>query len=170
MGGASGTCALAPCRRWGALKESVEGCWAGCWAPTTTSENCIELPANTSNAIYQRMRADMQKIANRHRADGQAEAEAIQAGADAKVTVVLATARSNGEKIKAVGQANAAKIYADAFSKNQEFFTLYRSLSAYEESFNSKNSMLVLDQSSAFFDYFKQGLTRKRNGVSGHGG
>nr|MCH9689842.1 protease modulator HflC [Gammaproteobacteria bacterium] len=60
----------------------------------------IELPANTSNAIYQRMRADMQKIANRHRADGQAEAEAIQAGADAKVTVVLATARSNGEKIK----------------------------------------------------------------------
>ena len=130
----------------------------------------IELPANTSNAIYQRMRADMQKIANRHRADGQAEAEAIQAGADAKVTVVLATARSNGEKIKAVGQANAAKIYADAFSKNQEFFTLYRSLSAYEESFNSKNSMLVLDQSSAFFDYFKQGLTRKRNGVSGHGG
>ena len=36
----------------------------------------IELPANTSNAIYQRMRADMQKIANRHRADGQAAAEA----------------------------------------------------------------------------------------------
>jgi modulator of FtsH protease HflC len=130
----------------------------------------IELPANTSNAIYQRMRADMQKIANRHRADGQAEAEAIQAASDAKVTVILATARSDGEKVKALGQAKAAKIYADAFNKNQEFFTLYRSLIAYEESFNSKDSMLVLDQSSAFFDYFKQGLTHKRNGVSGHGG
>ncbi len=44
----------------------------------------IELPANTSNAIYQRMRADMQKIANRHRADGHAQAEVIQAVADAK--------------------------------------------------------------------------------------
>ena len=52
----------------------------------------IELPANTSNAIYQRMRADMQKIANHHRADGHAEAEAIQAMADARVTILLATA------------------------------------------------------------------------------
>ncbi|MDX2345292.1 MAG: protease modulator HflC [Legionella sp.] len=130
----------------------------------------IELPANTSNAIYQRMRADMQKIANRHRADGQAEAEAIRAGADAKVTVTLATARSDGDRIKAVGQANAASIYSDAFGKNQTFFELYRSLSAYEGSFNNKGSMLVLDQSSAFFDYFKQGLTHKKSGVSKHGG
>ncbi len=130
----------------------------------------IELPANTSNAIYQRMRADMQKIANRHRADGQAEAEAIRAGADAKVTVTVAQAKSDGERIKAVGQANAAKIYAEAFDKNQEFFGLYRSLRAYEGSFSNKDSMLVLDQSSAFFDYFKHGLIRKKNGVSTHGG
>ncbi len=130
----------------------------------------IELPANTSNAIYQRMRADMQKIANKHRADGQAEAESIRADADAKVTVTLAKARSDGERIKALGQADAAKIYAEAFNKNQAFFEFYRSLSAYEGSFSDKGSMLVLDQSSAFFDYFKQGLTRKKSGVSTHGG
>jgi len=118
----------------------------------------IELPANTSNAIYQRMRADMQKIANRHRADGQAEAEAIQAAADATVTVTLATARSDGNKVRALGQAKAAAIYSDAFDKNQKFFDFYRSLKAYEESFSTKDSMLVLDQSSAFFDYFKHGL------------
>ncbi len=130
----------------------------------------IELPANTSNAIYQRMRADMQKIANRHRADGQAEAEAIRADADAKVTVTLAKARSDGEKIKALGQADAAKIFAEAFNKNQQFFGFYRSLKAYEGSFSNKDSMLVLDQSSAFFDYFKRGLNREKTGVSGHGG
>ncbi|MDF1645504.1 MAG: protease modulator HflC [Legionellaceae bacterium] len=130
----------------------------------------IELPANTSNAIYQRMRADMQKIANRHRADGQAESEAIQAGADAKVTVTLAKARSDGERIKAVGLADAAKTYSEAFAQNQEFFGFYRSLKAYEGSFSNKDSMLVLDQSSAFFDYFKQGLIRKKSGVSTHGG
>ena len=55
----------------------------------------IELPANTSNAIYQRMRADMQKIATRHRADGHAAAEEIQAKADADVTVLLAKSRSH---------------------------------------------------------------------------
>ena len=124
----------------------------------------IELPANTSNAIYQRMRADMQKIANRHRADGQAEAEAIQANADAKVTVLLAKARSEGQALRAQGQAKAAAIYADAFNQNKDFFAFYRSLKAYEASFNSKQDLLVLDQSSAFFQYFKDGFA-KGNGV-----
>ena len=121
----------------------------------------IELPSNTSNAIYQRMRADMQKIANRHRADGQAEAEAIQAAADAKVTVVLAKARSEGQIIRARGQGKAAEIYANAYSQNIDFSAFYRSLKAYVSSFNSKNDILVLDQSSTFFNYFRQGLIKK---------
>jgi membrane protease subunit HflC len=121
----------------------------------------IELPANTSNAIYQRMRADMQKIANHHRADGHAEAEAVQAMADAKVTILLATASSRGQSIRALGQAKAAAIYANAFDKNKKFFEFYRSLKAYEGSFNRKQDLLVLDQSSDFFDYFKHGLTIK---------
>lgn len=118
----------------------------------------IELPENTSNAVYQRMRADMQKIANRHRADGNAAAEAIQAASDAKVTILLAKALSEGQMLRAHGQAEAAKIYASAFGQNKEFFAFYRSLKAYENSFNNKQDLLVLDQSSAFFDYFKQAL------------
>lgn len=124
----------------------------------------IELPANTSNAIYQRMRADMQKIANRHRADGQAAAEQIQAKADADVTVLLATTKSKAQEVRAVGQAQAASIYAKAYSQNKDFFTLYRSLIAYEGSFQSKKDILVLDQSSSFFDYFKQAMP-KNDGV-----
>jgi len=81
----------------------------------------IELPSNTSNAIYQRMRADMQKIANRHRADGQAEAEAIQANADAEVTVLIAQALSDGQALKAKGQAEAAITYSTAFNQNKDF-------------------------------------------------
>lgn len=124
----------------------------------------IELPDNTSNAIYQRMRADMQKIANRHRADGQAAAEQIQAKADADVTVLLAKTKSKARQIHAIGQAKAASIYAKAYGQNPNFFALYRSLMAYENSFNSKNDILVLDQSSAFFDYFKQAMP-KNNGI-----
>jgi membrane protease subunit HflC len=118
----------------------------------------IELPANTSNAIYQRMRADMQKIANRHRADGQAAAEQIQAKADADVTVLLAKTKSKAQQLRAIGQAKAAMIYAKAYGQNPEFFSLYRSLLAYEGSFDSKKDILVLDQSNAFFDYFKQSM------------
>jgi membrane protease subunit HflC len=124
----------------------------------------IELPSNTSNAIYQRMRADMQKIANRHRADGQAAAEAIQAKADADVIVLLAKTQSEAQKVRAIGRAKAASIY-QAYSQNKEFFSLYRSLLAYEGSFRSKKDILVLDQSNAFFDYFRQAIP-KNDGVS----
>lgn len=115
----------------------------------------IEFPANTSNTIYQSMRANMQRIANKHRADGQAAAEQIQARADADVIVLLAKTKSKAQQVRAVGQAQAASIYAKAYSQNKQFFTLYRSLLAYEGSFKSKKDILVLDQSSAFFDYFK---------------
>lgn len=118
----------------------------------------IELPANTSNAIYQRMRADMQKIANRHRADGHAEAEAIQAAADARVAVILSKARSEGQIMRARGKAKAAEIYEKAYGQNKEFFAYIQSLKAYEFSFNDKQDIFVLDQSSAFFEYFKHGL------------
>lgn len=124
----------------------------------------IELPANTSNAVYQRMRADMQKIANKHRADGQAAAEEIQAKADADVMVLLAKTQSEAQKVRAVGQAKAASIYAQAYGQNKEFFALYRSLLAYEGSFRSKKDILVLDQSSSFFDYFKQAMP-KNDGI-----
>lgn len=121
----------------------------------------IELPPSTSNAIYQRMRADMQKIANRHRADGRAAAEAIQADADKQVTVILATAKSEGQQIRGQGQAKAADIYAKAFGKDKNFFAFYRSLMAYESSFKNRQDMLILDQSSAFFDYFKHSMPKK---------
>lgn len=121
----------------------------------------IELPSNTSNAIYQRMRADMQKIANRHRADGQAEAEAIQANADAQVTILLAKAMSEGQTLRAKGQAEASATYAKAFNQNKDFFVFYRSLKAYESSFNDKRDLFVLDFGSAFFDYFKHSLAKE---------
>ncbi|MCX7116465.1 MAG: protease modulator HflC [Legionellales bacterium] len=120
----------------------------------------IELPANTSNAVYQLMRANMQKIANRHRADGHAAAETIQAAADAKVSILLAKAHSEGQMLRAQGQAEAADIYAHAFNQNKDFFAFYRSLKAYVNSFNSKQDIFVLDENSAFFAYFKHGLTK----------
>jgi membrane protease subunit HflC len=121
----------------------------------------IELPPSTSNAVYQLMRANMQKIANRHRADGSATAEAIQAAADAEVTVLIAKALSDGQVLRARGQAQAAAIYANAFNQNESFFIFYRSLKAYESSFNNKNDLLILDQSSTFFDYFRHPLLQQ---------
>lgn len=118
----------------------------------------IEFPPVTSNAVYQRMRADMQEIANRYRADGSAKAETLQAIADAEVSVMLSRALSEGQLLRAKGLEEAANIYEEAFGKDQKFSSFYRSLKAYEASFNNKDDLLVLDQTSSFFDYFKHSL------------
>ena len=67
----------------------------------------------------------------------------------------MAKTNSLAQQEKAIGAARAAAIFAKAYSQNIELFSMYRSLLAYEASFKSKKDILVLDQSSAFFDYFK---------------
>ena len=120
----------------------------------------IEFPPVTSNAVYQRMRADMQEIAKRYRADGSAKAETLQAVADAEVSILLARAVSEGQLLRAKGLEEAARIYAEAFTKDKDFSIFYLSLKAYTASFNSKEDVLVLDQSSSFFNYFKHPLLK----------
>lgn len=115
----------------------------------------IELPASTSSAIFQSMRANMEKLANRHRADGRGAADAIQAEADKDAAVIIATAQSKGEKIRAAGAAKAEKIYVDAYKLSPDFFAFYRSLKAYEKAFSNKNDIMVLNQEGQFFEYFK---------------
>jgi membrane protease subunit HflC len=116
----------------------------------------IDFPSTISENIYQRMRANMEKIANRHRADGRGEAEAIQAEADKKVVLILAKAKSDGDKIQAKGLAIAAKIYTDAYKQAPDFFAFYRSLLAYRNTFSNKNDVLILNQKGQFFNYFNQ--------------
>ncbi len=116
----------------------------------------IELPETTRSTIYQFMRADMEKIANKHRADGKGKANAIRAEADKRANIMLASATSKGEKIRAQGQAQAATIYANAYQVAPEFYAFYRSLKAYEKTFSSKSDILILNQDSQFFDYFKR--------------
>ena len=69
--------------------------------------------------------------------------------------MILAEAFRDAEKIKGEGDAKASRIYAQAFSKNPEFYRFYRSLQAYRESFKDKKDVLVVDPSSEFFRYMK---------------
>ena len=115
----------------------------------------INLPTEVSNSIYERMRAERTAVAKEHRSQGQEQSEIIRATIDAKVTVMLATAQKNALEIRGEGDALAAKVYADSYKKDAEFFNFFRSLQAYEKSFNSKSDILVVKPDSDFFHYLK---------------
>lgn len=122
----------------------------------------INLPTEVSNSIYDRMRAERTAVAKEHRSQGQEQSEIIRATIDAKVTVMLANAQKSAHEMRGEGDALAAKVYADAYSKDAEFFDFYRSLEAYERSFSSKNDIMVVKPDSDFFQYLKESTKAKK--------
>jgi len=115
----------------------------------------INLPTEVSASIYDRMRAERTAVAKEHRSQGQEQSEIIRATIDAKVTVMLAEAQKQAFEIRGSGDALAAKVYADAYGQDKDFYKFFRSLEAYEKSFNSKSDIMVVKPDSEFFNFLK---------------
>ncbi len=115
----------------------------------------IEFPPRVSDKIFRRMETERARIAKELRAQGNESAARITADADRQVTLLKAEAFKEAEQIRGKGDAKAADIYAQAYGKNKEFFTFYRSLNAYKNTFGSAADIMVIEPDSDFFNYFK---------------
>ena len=115
----------------------------------------IEFPPKVSDKIFRRMETERTRIAKELRAQGNESAAKITAEADRQVTILKADAFKQAEQIRGEGDAKAADIYAVAYGQNKEFFTFYRSLNAYQNTFGSASDIMVVEPDSDFFDYFK---------------
>jgi membrane protease subunit HflC len=114
----------------------------------------IELPEDVANSVFQRMRAERERIAKEHRAQGEEAAKGIRAIAERQRTVILAEAERDSEMSRGAGDALATEIYAKAYGKNEEFYEFYRSMNAYRAALSSQQDILVLEPDSEFFKYF----------------
>ncbi|MDQ2696540.1 MAG: protease modulator HflC [Pseudomonadota bacterium] len=124
----------------------------------------IDLPADVSTSVYRRMRAERERVARDFRSRGEEAAERIRADADRQSTVILAEAYRDAERMRGEGDAKSAETYAQAYGKNADFYSFYRSLSAYRNSFGNRNDVLVLQPDSEFFKYFN--TIKKDQGVA----
>ena len=115
----------------------------------------VYFPLEISESVYRRMDAERKRVANELRASGAAEGEKIKADADRQREIILAEAYRTAQQTKGEGDARASALYAAAFGRNPEFYSFYRSLEAYKQSFGSKSDVMVIDPSSAFFKYLK---------------
>jgi modulator of FtsH protease HflC len=113
-----------------------------------------DLPDQNSQAVYMRMQTERQQKAASIRGEGSQKNQEIRAKADRDVTVLLAEAQSRGEQIRGEGDAERNRIFADAYSKDPDFFGFYRSMQAYEAGLRSGDTRLVLRPDSDFFKYF----------------
>jgi len=121
----------------------------------------IDLPAEVSPKVYERMKSEREREAREHRSRGQELAEGIRATADRERTILQSEAYRDAERMRGEGDAAAAAIYAEAYNKNPEFYAFWRSLNAYENSFRSKSDVLVISPDSDFFKYMESQSGKK---------
>lgn len=120
----------------------------------------IDLPDEVSESVFSRMRQDFDRQAKELRARGAESAEKLRAEADRQRTEILAEARRESQIIRGEGDARAADIYANAFQKNAEFYSFYRSLEAYRNSLGTESDILVISPDSEFFKYLNRSSRR----------
>ncbi len=116
----------------------------------------VDLPPEVSKSVFDRMKAERSRIANELRAQGDEESKKIRAEANKTVTVTIANAYRKSEGLRGDGDARATAIYGAAANAAPEFYSLYRSLKAYQETFKNKDDILIVDPSSDFFRYMKK--------------
>ena len=122
----------------------------------------IDLPPEVSESVFNRMRTERERLAKELRAQGNEVAEKIRATADKDKTIILADAYREAEEIKGNGAATATATYANAYSKDPEFYDFTRSLKAYESTFESKSDILLINPDSDFFKYLDDSKAKSK--------
>jgi membrane protease subunit HflC len=107
-----------------------------------------DLPDETRERVYERMRSERQQVAGRIRAEGERDA-----------AIILATAREESERLRGQGDAERARIFARAYGRDPEFAAFYRSMRAYDTALDAGTPIVVAPDSD-FFRY----MQRRRGG------
>lgn len=116
-----------------------------------------DLPLEASQAIYDRMKSERQREAKELRAQGFEWAQQIQAKADRDRTVLLSEVQRQSAITHGEADAAANQILSAAFSKDPEFYKLYRSLQTYRQALSDSQPMLVLTPDAEFLKQFRNG-------------
>lgn len=114
-----------------------------------------DLPPENEKAVYSRMDTERQREAKRYRSEGEEESHKITSEAEKDREIILAEAYKTSQEIMGTGDAKAFKTYAEAYSKDPDFFEFMRTMEAYKKTITN-TSTLVLSPDSEFFKYLKK--------------
>jgi len=116
-----------------------------------------DLPTANQQAVYRRMKSNLQQQAAQIRAVGEQQRLEVVADADKQVTITLANGTAQSFATRGAGDAESARLFAASFGRDAQFAAFYRSLQAYEGAFADGDTTMILSPDSDFFKYFKKG-------------
>ena len=116
-----------------------------------------DLPLETSQAIYERMKSERQREAKELRAQGAEWAQQIQSKADKEKSAILSEAQRTAKISRGEGDALANQTMSDAFGRDPQFYRLYRSLQTYRQALAESGPILFLSPETEFLRDLKNG-------------
>jgi len=116
-----------------------------------------DLPTANQEAVYARMKSNLQQQAAQIRAVGEQNRREVVADADKQVTITLATATEEAFTTRGAGDGESARIFGVSFGKDPRFAAFFRSMQAYQGVFAGADTTMILSPDSDFLKYFKKG-------------
>lgn len=116
-----------------------------------------DLPVETSQAIYDRMKSERQREAKELRAQGFEWAQQIQARADRERTIIVSEAQRDARITRGEGDAQANLVLGEAVNPDPQFYKFYRSLQSYRQALAASAPTIVLSPDMEFLKFFKAG-------------
>ncbi|MFJ7829106.1 protease modulator HflC [Peribacillus sp. NPDC097284] len=108
-----------------------------------------DLPAENEESVYKRMISERESKAQEYLSKGDAKKNRTIANTDRKVKEMLSSAEADAEVIRAEGEGESAKIYNKSFSKDPEFYKLYRTLESYKKTVGNQ-TVIILPSDSPY--------------------
>ncbi|QNF26462.1 MULTISPECIES: protease modulator HflC [Metabacillus] len=102
-----------------------------------------DLPAENEQSVFTRMISERESTAQGYLSKGDAEKNRIIAETDREVKEMLAKAKGDAEVIRSEGEKEAAKMYNTAYSKDPEFYELYRTLQSYKQTIDEETVIII---------------------------
>ena len=118
-----------------------------------------DLPPENTQAILQRMQSERQRVAAQARAEGAEASAKIRADAERERTVLLAEARATADRLRGEGEGEATGIYAKAFGQDPQFFSVWRTLQGYRDTFEAGRARLVITPDNEYLRYLREAPT-----------
>jgi len=108
-----------------------------------------DLPKENEHAVFNDMISEREKMAQKYLSEGDADKRSIEATTDRTVAEMLAKAKKDAAVIRSEGEAQAAKIYNESFSKDPQFYELYRTLESYKKTIG-EDTVIILPSDSPY--------------------
>lgn len=118
----------------------------------------IKYSDEMTDSVYSRMIKERNQVAQAYRSDGQGKKQDWLGKLDRDLRSIESAAYRKAEEIKGKADAEASRIYADAYTKDPEFYAFWKSMESYKETIPKFDTTYSTDM-----DYFKYLYSSKGN-------